>query len=229
MPPRDRSPRTLLLLLGAPGAGKGTQGLRLAAATGALHCSVGDLFRAEIAAGTPLGRIAKEAIGKGELVPDELTLTLLRDRLDRPDVGPRVIVDGFPRTVAQAVALDALADGRGWRLVPLLLEVSEAVLVRRLTGRSTCPACGAIYHFEHHPSRQAGICDTDGATLAIRSDDQPAVVAARLANQLGALDDVVRYFAGGQRLLRVPGEGPIDDVAARMLRAGARAFRQIRD
>lgn len=221
--------RTILLLLGAPGAGKGTQGLRLAAKTGALHCSVGDLFRAEIAAGTPLGAIAKAAIGKGELVPDALTIEMIERRLAAPDSTGNVILDGFPRTVAQAVALDAVADARGYRLVPLVLDVDAAVLTRRLTGRSTCPVCGAIYHFELHPSHRAGICDADGSTLSVRPDDQPAVVAARLANQLGLLDDVLRYYEGGERLVRVQGEGPIETVAASMLRAGARAFRQIRD
>jgi adenylate kinase len=222
-------PLTLLLLLGAPGAGKGTQGRRLATATGALHCSVGDLFRAEIAAGTPLGALAAACIGEGKLVPDDQTIALIRGRLTRPDVGRRVILDGFPRTVAQAVALDAVADGADWRLVPLLLEVDPAVLTRRLTGRSTCPACGAIYHVELHPSQRVGLCDLDGATLVVRPDDHPAVVAARLAHQLGALGGVADYYAGGERLVRVAGEGPIDEVAERMLRSGARAFRQIRD
>lgn len=224
-----RHPLTLLLLLGAPGAGKGTQGLRLAAKTGALHCSVGDLFRAEIAAGTPLGVTAKAAIGRGELVADDLTIAMIERRLTAPDLSANVILDGFPRTVAQAVTLDAVADARGWRLAPLLLEVAPAVLTRRLTGRSTCPACGAIYHVELHPSRRAGLCDVDGATLVVRPDDQPTVVAARLANQLGALGGVADYYSGGNRLIRVTGEGPIDEVAEQMLRAGARAFRQIRN
>jgi adenylate kinase len=226
---RERDQKTLLLLLGAPGAGKGTQGRRLAAAIGALHLSVGDLFRAEITAGSPLGAIAKGAIDKGELVPDELTIAMIAERLARPDVPRRVILDGFPRTGAQASALDTVADEKGWQLAPLLLAVSPAVLTRRLTGRSSCPTCGAIYHVELSPSQQAGICDSDGATLAVRADDQPRVVAIRLANQLGALDAVSDYYRGHRLLARVDGEGPIDEVAARMVRSGSRLFGLIRD
>ena len=225
----ERDQKTLLLLLGAPGAGKGTQGRRLAAAVGALHLSVGDLFRAEIETHSPLGAIATVAIAKGELVSDELTIAMIAERLARPDVPRRVILDGFPRTGAQATALDAVADGKGWQLAPLLLAVSPAVLTRRLTGRSSCPICGAIYHFELHPSEQAGICDSDGATLTVRPDDQPRVVALRLTNQLGALDAVTAYYSGSRLLASVDGEGPIDEVAARMLRAGSRLFGLIRD
>ncbi len=220
---------TLLLLLGAPGAGKGTQGRELARRTGALHLSAGDLLRAEIAAGSELGAIAKVAIGRGELVPNMLTVAMIADRLARPDVGGRVVLDGFPRNIAQAEALDRLTDTLPYRLAPLLLVVDRARLERRLTGRSTCPACGAIYHFEFHPSRVAGLCDEDGATLAVRPDDQPAVIAARLRHQLGLLDALVDFYAADRRLISVDGEGTIDEVARRMLRASRRAFQIVSD
>ena len=202
---RHADPTTLLLLLGAPGAGKGTQGRVLAARLGALHLSAGDLLRAEISAGSELGTIAKTAIERGELVPDRLTVDLIAARLRRDDVGPRVILDGFPRNIAQADALDLLADTVPYRLVPLLLTVDLAALTRRLTGRSTCPACGTIYHFEFAPSRRAGFCDVDGATLSVRPDDQPAVVAARLANQMGLLEALLDYYRADERLVTVDG------------------------
>ena len=215
---------TLLLLLGAPGAGKGTQGAQLAAATGALHVSVGDLFRAEIAAGTALGAIAKRAIDAGQLVDDALTIALIEARLAEPDVRRRVILDGFPRTVPQALALDAVAARHGWALAPVLLEVDPAALTDRLPGRASCPGCGAIYHHTWRPSRTPGRCDRCARTLVTRSDDAPAVVAARLVNQLGTLAALSSHYRDGGRLTTVAGAGDVREVADRMLVAGVAAF-----
>jgi adenylate kinase len=224
MSPHRRSEVTLLLLLGAPGAGKGTQGALLAAATGALHVSVGDLFRAQITAGTPLGRVAKRAIDTGSLVDDALTVAMIEERLASDDVGRRVILDGFPRSIPQAVALDAVAARHGWGLAPLLLDVDPATLTGRLTGRSSCPGCGTIYHHTYRPSRVTGRCDSCDCALIVRSDDEPAIVAARLTNQLGTLAGVVDHYRTGGRLSVVVGEGAVRDVADRMLLAGVAAF-----
>jgi adenylate kinase len=213
----------ILVLLGAPGAGKGTQAEALSAATGAAHVATGDLFRAEISAGSPLGVAAKEFIDAGQLVPDEVTINMIQARLARPDAAARVILDGFPRNPAQAAALDAAYAASKRAVRAVLLKVDRAVLLERLTARRVCPSCGRSYHLLSRPPKSSGVCDVCATTLITRSDDAPETVAARLANQLAALDSVVDLYRATGRLAVVDGVGPIDEVQARLAAAAAAA------
>lgn len=209
----------ILVLLGAPGAGKGTQAEALAAATGAAHVATGDLFRAEIAAGSELGRSAATYIEAGRLVPDEVTIGMIRARLAQPDAASRVILDGFPRNVAQVAALDAAFDASGRSINAILLNVDVGILTARLTGRRVCSSCGRSFHVESRPPAVEGVCDACGSPLMTRSDDAPATVAARLSNQLSALDEVVQVYRGKGRLQVVEGVGEIAAVQARLAAA----------
>ena len=211
----------ILVLLGAPGAGKGTQAGMLAAATGAAHVATGDLFRAEIAAGTPLGLAAKEFIDAGRLVPDEVTIDMIKARLAEPDAAGTVILDGFPRTVAQASALDEAFGASGRTISAVLLEVARADLEARITGRRVCTSCGRSYHLVNKPPQRAGRCDACDAPLVTRSDDAPETVAARLANQLESLAAVADHYRTSGRLRVVDGSGPIDAVGGRLAAAAA--------
>ena len=211
----------ILVLLGAPGAGKGTQAEALAAATGAAHVATGDLFRAEIAAGSELGRTASSFIDAGKLVPDEVTIDMISARLAKPDAAERVILDGFPRNSAQAAALDAAFASSGRTISAILLNVDLSILTARLTGRRVCPDCGRSYHVAHRPPTVADRCDACGAALITRSDDAPATVAARLENQLAALNDVVELYRTSGRLQVVEGVGEIREIQSRLATAAA--------
>ena len=213
----------ILVLLGAPGAGKGTQAEALSAATGAAHVATGDLFRAEIAAGSPLGLAAQQFIDAGQLVPDELTINMIQARLAKPDAASRVILDGFPRNPAQEIALDAEYVVSGRSISAVLLKVDRAILEERLTARRVCPSCGRSYHLLSRPPQSAGICDVCTTALITRRDDAPETVAARLANQLAALDSVVELYRASGRLTEVNGVGAIDEVQGRLVAAAAAA------
>ena len=211
----------ILVLLGAPGAGKGTQARALAGRLGIPHIATGDLFRAEARAGTPLGLQAKAYMERGELVPDAVTIDLLLVRLGRPDAAGGAILDGFPRTRVQAAALDEALAARGTGVdEALLIEVGDDVLVARLAARWICSADGGhVYNLISMPPLAAGRCDVDGAVLVQRDDDRPETVRARLAAQLGALADVVSYYRERGLLRLVDGELPIDGVATALLQA----------
>ena len=211
----------ILVLLGAPGAGKGTQAEALAAATGAAHVATGDLFRAEIAAGSELGRTASSFIDAGKLVPDEVTIGMISARLAKPDAAQRVILDGFPRNPAQVTALDAAFAASGRTISAILLNVDVSILTARLTGRRVCSDCGRSYHVAHRPPAVADRCDACGAALITRSDDAPATVAARLENQLAALNDVVELYRKSGRLQVVEGVGEIREIQSRLAAAAA--------
>lgn len=211
----------ILVLLGAPGAGKGTQAEALAAATGAAHVATGDLFRAEIAAGSELGRTASSFIDAGKLVPDEVTIGMISARLAKPDAAQRVILDGFPRNPTQVAALDAAFASSGRTISAILLNVDVSILTARLTGRRVCPDCGRSYHVAHRPPAVADRCDACGAALITRSDDAPATVAARLENQLAALNDVVELYRASDRLQVVEGVGEIREIQSRLAAAAA--------
>jgi adenylate kinase len=213
----------ILVLLGAPGAGKGTQAEALSVATGAAHVATGDLFRAEIAAGSPLGLAAQRYINAGQLVPDEVTINMIQARLAMPDAATRVILDGFPRNPAQAAALDAAYAASGRKISAVLLRVDRAILEERLTARRVCPSCGRSYHLLSRPPQSAGVCDVCGTALITRSDDAPETVAARLANQLAGLDSVVELYRASGRLTEVDGVGAIDEVQGRLATAAASA------
>ncbi|NBW31143.1 MAG: adenylate kinase [bacterium] len=213
----------ILVLLGAPGAGKGTQAEALSAATGAAHVATGDLFRAEISAGSPLGVAAKQFIDAGQLVPDEVTINMIQARLAKPDAADRVILDGFPRNPAQATALDAAYATSGRSIRAVLLKVDREILIERLTARRVCPSCGRSYHLLNRPPQASGICDVCATPLITRSDDAAETVAARLANQLSALESVVDLYRATGRLAEVDGVGPIEEVQARLAVAAAAA------
>jgi adenylate kinase len=208
----------VLVLLGAPGAGKGTQAPILAERLGLLHLATGDMFRAAIKAGSPLGLEAKRYMDQGELVPDDLTIRMLLDRLHQPEAARGVILDGFPRTEAQARALDrALAkEGASVESAPFI-DIPENELFRRLSGRWICRANGHPYHETLNPPRVAGVCDEDGSDLYQRPDDQPDVVRARLDAQLPPFQEVVDYYDRAGLLRAVDGTLPIDAVTDELL------------
>jgi adenylate kinase len=200
----------VLILLGPPGAGKGTQAVRLSAALAIPHVSTGDLFRENLKQGTPLGAKARGYMDAGQLVPDDVVIDMLFDRVSRPDCGRGFLLDGFPRTVAQAQALDARLKGADVRA--LSLEVADAALLERLTGRHTCRACGNVHHQRFSPPKVAGKCDRCGGELYQRPDDARDVVEKRLAVYREQTAPVEAHY---QRLgLRqaIPGDRQPDEV-----------------
>ncbi len=204
---------TVVVLLGAPGAGKGTQAPILAARLGVPHVSTGDLFRAAVRDGTTVGGQAAGYMERGELVPDEITIAMLLERLRRRDAAGGAILDGFPRNRHQAEALDeALAERGGQVDRAVVIEVPADELVRRVAGRWICRAAGHVYHDVSHPPRTPGICDIDGSPLYQREDDRVETVRARLAQQLGSLADVVAYYRDLGKLGTVDGRAPAGAV-----------------
>ncbi len=211
---------TFIVLLGAPGAGKGTQAEVLADSLGLPHVATGDLFRAAVRDGSAVGLEARRYMDRGELVPDEVTITMLLDRLVQPDARSGVILDGFPRTSAQAQALDAaLADRRRQVDIVLEIDVPTEELVRRLSGRWICQASGHVYNETSHPPRLAGRCDIDGSPLIQRDDDRIETVRARLAQQLGALREVRDYYRTRGVLATIDGRGRVDEVTRNLMAA----------
>jgi adenylate kinase len=210
----------VVVLLGAPGAGKGTQAQILSERLGLAHVATGDLFRAAVRDETPLGLVAKGYMDRGELVPDAVTIEMLLERLARPDAAAGILLDGFPRNIAQAEVLDkALAEAGGRVDVAPYIEVPEADLVARLGGRWICRAGGHPYHEQTRPPQKPGVCDLDGSELYQRTDDQPATVQARLRQQLGALDAVVNHYRSNGVLRTVDGRRTIEQVTGDLLGA----------
>jgi adenylate kinase len=216
----------VIVLLGPPGAGKGTQAAILAGEVGLLHVASGDLFRAEVQAGTDLGRTAKDYLDRGALVPDEITGAMIMARLGRPDAQAGIVLDGFPRTVGQAEALDRALDKRGSRVEhAVYLDVPTDELVRRLSARWLCPS-GHVYNTLAHPPTAAGVCDIDGTPLSQRADDRPATVRERLTQQLAPLYEVVDHYRERGILSVVDGGQPVPAVTddlLRLVRVGDRA------
>jgi len=210
----------VVVLLGAPGAGKGTQAQILSERLGLAHVATGDLFRAAVRDETPLGLVAKGYMDRGELVPDAVTIEMLLERLARRDAAAGILLDGFPRNIAQAEVLDkALAEAGGRVDVAPYIEVPEADLVARLVGRWICRAGGHPYHEQTRPPQKPGVCDVDGSELYQRTDDQPATVQARLRQQLGALDAVVNHYRSNGVLRTVDGRRTIEQVTGDLLGA----------
>ena len=205
----------ILVLLGAVGAGKGTQASILAREGGLLHLATGDLFRRARDEGTPLGEVARRYMRRGELVPDEITVRMVAEALADPAAAAGVVFDGFPRTLAQAQALDEMLAEMGMTITrAVLIDVPEDVLVARVAGRWVCPECRALYHVTDDPPRVVGACDRDGTPLVQREDDRPEVFRARLREQMGPLEDVVAHYADRGLLARVDGRQPIGAVTA---------------
>jgi len=203
----------VVVLLGAPGAGKGTQAPLLADRLGIPVVATGDLFRAAVRDGTPLGMEARRFMDAGQLVPDEITVRLLLERLGRPDAAKGVILDGFPRTAVQAAALDrALADRDARVSAAVLVDVPADELIRRMSGRWVCRAAGHPYHETSSPPREPGVCDLDGSELYQRVDDRPDTIRARMDQQLGALEEVIEHYRAAGVLATVDGQQGIAEV-----------------
>ena len=214
----DVGSRRIFLLVGAVGAGKGTQAVILSERLGLAHVSSGDLFRDAVKQGTPLGQQAGEYMSRGELVPDEITVGLVMQRLTEPDAEAGAILDGFPRTAAQAQALDLTLAERGEGVSKVLfIDVPEDELVRRVAGRRGCPVCKASYHLDWNPPRIPERCDREGARLRQRDDDRPEVFGARLANQVGPMREVLSHYERGGLVTRIDGLQPIESVTAKIL------------
>jgi adenylate kinase len=209
----------ILILLGPPGAGKGTQAKLLAQEFRVPHISTGDMFRDHKARGTELGRTVDAIMASGGLVPDDVTNAMVKDRLARPDVAGGCILDGYPRTAAQAAYLDQLLVAMGRKLDRAVsYEIAQELLVDRMSGRRSCPRCGAVYHLTANPPRQAGICDREGASLVQRDDDKADTVARRLTEYEAKTEPLKRYYHERGSLSEVAGTGTPDEVLASALR-----------
>jgi adenylate kinase len=209
---------TVVVLLGAPGAGKGTQAEILRKRLNIPHVATGDLFRAAVSEGSAIGLEARRYMERGQLVPDATTIRMVLDRLARPDAADGAILDGFPRTPAQAAALDDALTERGTRVDhALLIDVPADDLVARLSGRWICRASGHVYHEVVNPPRVPGRCDLDGSELIQRDDDRAETIRARLDGQLKALGQVVDHYRSHGVLRTVDGRRPIAEVAETLL------------
>ena len=216
----------LYVMVGAPGAGKGTQAAILSGRLGLPHLASGELFRAAVRAGTPLGRQVQAYLERGALAPDEVAIRVILERLAWPDAAEGAILDGFPRTRPQAEALDVALARKGAKVsAALYVGVREPELLRRLSARWLCRAEGHSYNALDHPPLRAGVCDIDGSELYQRDDDRPATVRARLERQLPPMYDVVDHYTERGVLTAVDGEGPIDEVTEALLRAIAQPAR----
>jgi adenylate kinase len=206
-----------VVLLGAPGAGKGTHCKRIVSQYDVLHLSSGDILRRERAEGTDLGKKAQSYMDAGTLVPDDLIVEMMSKAVKAaPESG--YVLDGFPRTVNQAEALDqALADGNAGIDVVINLDVNDDVVVERITGRRSCPQCGAVYHVKNMPPKKEGICDHDGAQLVQRPDDTAEVVKNRLATYYDQTKPVVDYYKAKRTVFDVDANGDADAVASLLL------------
>lgn len=204
-----------IVFLGPPGAGKGTQASLLAQRMGLPHVATGDILRDAVSRGTELGLRAKGYMDRGELVPNELVVNIVIERLSQPDAGTGAVLDGFPRSMGQAVALEKALAERGAAVnLAIYIEVSEPELVKRLSGRWECRSCGAVYHEVTNPPRAAEVCDRCGSGLSQRSDDRPETVRRRLQVYLEQTAPLLDYYVGKGILAKVDGERPIDDVTA---------------
>ena len=209
---------TVLVLLGAPGAGKGTQAKVLEERLAIPHLASGDLLRAAVAARTPVGVEADRYMSRGQLVPDPTIIRIFLDRLSKPDASDGVLLDGFPRTRHQAEVLEQelAAEGRSVDRA-LLIDVPLEDLVQRAAGRRICEAAGHVYHITANPPQVAGVCDVDGSKLIQRADDSEPTVRARMDQQLGSLREVVDFYRERGALRTVDGRQPIDAVSEALL------------
>ncbi|MBI5420355.1 MAG: adenylate kinase [Deltaproteobacteria bacterium] len=204
-----------IILLGPPGAGKGTQAKRISAAFSIPQISTGDMLREAVKNGTEMGRLAKTYMDQGGLVPDEVVIGIVRDRLQAPDCGKGFILDGFPRTIPQAEALDRVTAALAKEIRTVLsLEVDEKELMERLCGRRTCTACGAMYHVRFNPPKAEGKCDKCGSSLIQRDDDKEETILARLVNYRKSTEPLIRYYKGTGKIRSVRASGDIDAIYA---------------
>jgi adenylate kinase len=208
----------VLILLGPPGAGKGTQARMLEEDFGLIQLSTGDLLRAAVAAGTEAGKRAKAVMEAGQLVSDDIVLAILKDRMAQPDVAKGIILDGFPRTAGQAAALDGLLEEGGGKVTAAIsLEVEDEAMVARVSGRYTCAACGEGYHDEFKQPATAGVCDKCGGTaFKRRADDNAETVRERLSAYHAQTAPLIAHYDRLSVLERVPAMGSIDGIRARL-------------
>jgi adenylate kinase len=208
-----------LVLLGPPGSGKGTQGERLQEDLRLPYYATGDILRAAVREETELGRAAREYMDRGDLVPDEVIVGAIGERIDSPEAADGFILDGFPRTVPQAEALAAKLSELGRELTAvLLIDASEDEVVRRLGGRRTCAENGHVFHVEFNPPKQEGVCDIDGSELIVRDDDEPEVIRNRLAQYHEKTEPLIDFYDHQSLLRRIDGAAPPDEVAAEVRR-----------
>jgi adenylate kinase len=209
-----------LVLVGPPGAGKGTQAQFIAEHLSVPKISTGDIFRANVSQGTPLGLQAKAFMDRGDLVPDDVTIDMVRNRLADDDATSGFLLDGFPRTVPQAEVLDDMLAELGVKLdVVLELVVEDDEVIRRLSGRRTCRSCNHIWHVDFDPPAVEGVCDLDGGELYQRDDDQAETIANRLTVYAEATAPLVNYYSGRGLLVGIDATGPVDDVTTRAIDA----------
>ena len=212
-------PELNLVLLGPPGSGKGTQGERLHEDLRLPYYATGDILRAAVRDETELGRTAKEYMDRGDLVPDEVIVGVIAERIDSSEALDGFILDGFPRTTPQAEALDAKLDDLGRTVTAvLLIDVSDDEVVRRLGGRRTCEANGHVFHVEFEPPNQEGVCDIDGSALIVRDDDKPEVIRKRLETYHEKTEPLVSYYDSRSVLRRIAGEAAPEAVAEEIRR-----------
>lgn len=209
-----------IILLGAPGAGKGTQAVALVKEKGLAHVASGDLFRDNLSRGTELGNIAKTYMDKGELVPDDVTVKMVLDRIARPDCATGFLLDGFPRTIPQAEALDKALSAEGKKIDNAVsVAVPNEELIKRLSGRWICRGCQAPFHMVDAPPKEAGKCDHCGGELYQRDDDNETTVRNRLEVYSNQTAPLIDYYRGQGKLLEVNGNQPVDAVTKEMMAA----------
>ncbi|NQT73503.1 MAG: adenylate kinase [Chloroflexi bacterium] len=209
-----------IILLGAPGAGKGTQAVALVKEKGLAHVASGDLFRDNLGRGTELGKIAKTYMDKGELVPDDVTVKMVLDRIAKPDCANGFLLDGFPRTIPQAEALDKALSEEGKSMDKAVsVAVPNEQLIKRLSGRWICRGCQAPFHMVDAPPKEAGKCDHCGGELYQRDDDNKVTVQNRLNVYMKQTAPLIDYYKGQGKLLEVNGNQPVDAVSKEMLAA----------
>jgi len=202
-----------LILLGPPGAGKGTQASAIVKKYNIPHISTGDIFRSNIKEGTELGMKAKGYMDKGLLVPDEVVVSIVKDRLTHDDCANGFLLDGFPRTVNQAEALDAELSSMGLKLDRVInIEADSSILIERAIGRRICKECGATYHIKFNPPKVEGICDNDGSSLYQRDDDIEETVATRINVYLEQTQPLIDYYKEKKLILNIDGTESIDDI-----------------
>ena len=211
---------TFIVMLGPPGVGKGTQAKILAKKTGLVHVSSGDLFRENIKNRTELGQVAQSYMNKGELVPDDVTIAMVRERISRPDCQAGVILDGFPRTPKQADALKQMLAEFGGDVdyVPFV-NADEEVLVERLSGRWTCRANGHVFHTSFNPPKEPGVCDLDGSELYQRDDDKVETVKNRIQVYRKQTAPLIEYYREAGKLVEINGAQPIEKVTVELVKA----------
>ena len=209
-----------LILVGPPGAGKGTQAVNLAAHFSIPHISTGDIFRSNLKEGTPLGIEAKSYMDRGELVPDEVTNKMVKDRLGKSDVGSGFMLDGFPRNVFQAEVLRAILNETQTPLhAALELSVNEEEIIKRLAGRRTCRECSRAFHLDYEPSKQEGVCDGCGGALYQRDDDKEEVIARRLEVYNEQTAPIIDFYRREGLLVTIPAMGPVGEITERAVKA----------